>query len=91
MTDAELLAFTKKSLRVASTSFDDEIGVLIQAAEADITQATDKAFDITDSVQCNAVAIYCQAYFGYGDDKALERYQKILQSIGLRKIKEIQP
>lgn len=86
MTDAELLAFAKKSLRVASTSFDDEIKVLIEAAEADITQATDAEFDITDPVQCNAVAIYCQAYFGYGDDKAVERYQQMLQCIGLRKI-----
>lgn len=86
MTDVELLAFAKKSLRVASTSFDDEINVLIQAAQADITQATDVAFDITDPVQCNAVAIYCQAYFGYGDDKAVERYQQMLQCIGLRKI-----
>ena len=91
MTNDELLAFAKKSLRVASTSFDDEIKILIDSAKADITQATDIEFDIEDSVQCNAVAIYCQAYFGYGDEKAVERYQKILQCIGLRKIKEIQP
>lgn len=90
MTENELLVFVKKSLRIASTSFDDEINVLILAGENDITQATDKAFDITDPVQCNAVAIYCQAYFGYGDEKAVERYQQILQAIGLRKIKEIQ-
>lgn len=91
MTNVELLAFTKKSLRVASNSFDDEIEALIQVAEDDISQATDKDFDITDSVQCNAVAVYCQAYFGYGDDKAVERYKDMLTQIGLRKIKEIQP
>ncbi len=91
MTNEELLVFTKKSLRVASNSFDDEIEALIQAAENDISQATDKDFDITDSVQCNAVAVYCQAYFGYGDDKAGERYKEMLTQIGLRKIKEIQP
>ena len=51
MTDQELLAFTKKSLRVASTAFDDEIQVLIDAGKEDITQATDKDFDITDKVQ----------------------------------------
>lgn len=84
MTEETLLAFVKKSLRVASNSFDDEINALISAAEADITQATDITFDITDSVQCNAVAIYCQAHFGYGDDDAAKRYQQILQSIGLR-------
>lgn len=91
MTNEELLAFTKKSLRVASNSFDDEIQALIQMAQDDITQATDKAFDITDSVQCNAVAVYCQGYFGYGDEKAVERYKDMLTQIGLRKIKEVQP
>ena len=64
MTTEELMAFVKISLRVASESFDDEIEALIDAAKTDITQATDKAFDITDKVQCNAVAVYCQAYFG---------------------------
>lgn len=91
MTNEELLTYTKKSLRVASNSFDDEIQALIQMAQDDITQATDKAFDITDSVQCNAVAVYCQAYFGYGDEKAVERYKVMLTQIGLRKIKEVQP
>lgn len=86
MTELELMAFVKKTLRVASDTFDDEIQALIESAEADITQATDKAFDITDSVQCNAVAVYCQAYFGYGDDKALARYKDMLIQIGLRKI-----
>lgn len=86
MTEQELMAFVKKSLRVASDTFDDEIQALIGSAEADITQATDKAFDITDSVQCNAIAVYCQAYFGYGDDKALARYKDMLIQIGLRKI-----
>lgn len=86
MTEQELMAFVKKSLRVASDTFDDEIQALIESGEADITQATDKAFDITDSVQCNAIAVYCQAYFGYGDDKALTRYKDMLIQIGLRKI-----
>lgn len=86
MTEIELMAFVKKSLRVASDTFDDEIQALIESAEADITQATDKAFDVTDSVQCNAIAVYCQAYFGYGDDKALARYKDMLIQIGLRKI-----
>ena len=89
MTSTELFTFTKKSLRITSTAFDDEITALIAAAEADISQATDAAFDLTDPVQCNAVPVYCQAYFGFGDDKAVERYQQMLQAIGLRKIKEV--
>lgn len=88
MTDTELLTFVKNSLRVITSTFDAEINTLIDAAKLDITQATDEEFDITDSVQCNAVAVYCQAYFGYGDDKAVTRYQQMLQSIGLRHIKE---
>lgn len=89
MTDTELLTFVKKSLRVITSTFDAEIDALIDAAKLDITQATDEEFDITDAVQCNAVAVYCQAYFGYGDEKAVTRYQQMLQSIGLRHIKEI--
>lgn len=89
MTDTELLTFVKNSLRVITSTFDTEINALIDAAKLDITQATDEEFDITDAVQCNAVAVYCQAYFGYGDEKAVTRYQQMLQSIGLRHIKEI--
>lgn len=84
MTDTELLTFVKNSLRVVTSTFDAEINVLIDAAKADITQATNDEFDITDPVQCNAVAVYCQAYFGYGDEKAINRYQQMLQMIGLR-------
>lgn len=89
MTAEQLKAFCKTSLRITSTAFDSEIDELIEAGKDDITQATDAAFDIDDAVQCNAVALYVQAYFGYGDDKALARYKDILQSIGLRKIKSI--
>lgn len=87
MTTAELLSFVKKSLRITSTVFDEEIQVLINAAQSDITQAVDEAFNPSDPVQCNAVAVYCQAYFGYGDEKAVARYKDMLQAIGLRHIK----
>ena len=87
MTANELLSFVKKSLRITSTAFDEEVQVLIDSAQADISQAVDQDFDITDKVQCNVVAVYCQAYFGYGDDKAVARYKDMLQAIGLRHIK----
>lgn len=87
MTKDELFSFTKKSLRITSTAFDDEVKALTTAATVDISQSIDRAFDIDDAVQCNAVAVYCQAYFGMGDDKALARYKDMLQSIGLRNIK----
>ena len=88
-TSSELLTYCKTSLRLTSTAFDSEVNQLIAAAIADINQATDAPFDITDEVQCNAVALYCQAYFGYGDEKQEKRYQQMLQRIGLRKIKNI--
>lgn len=87
MTSEQLFNFTKKSLRITSTSFDDEISVLLESAKNDISQATDVPFSLIDPVQCNAAAVYVQAHFGSGDDKAEERYQKMLQAIGLRKIK----
>ena len=87
MTATELLSFVKKSLRITSTVFDEEVQVLINSAQSDISQAVDEAFDINDPVQCNAVAVYCQAYFGYGDEKAVARYKDMLQAIGLRHIK----
>lgn len=89
MTDLELFTYCKTSLRLTSTVFDSELNVLIAAAKKDITQATDSAFDITDEVQCNAAALYCKANFGYGDEKSEARYQKVLQAIGLRKIKDL--
>lgn len=88
-TSSALFTYCKTSLRLTSEVFDSEVNRLIAAAEADITQATDSAFDLSDDVQCNAVALYCQAYFGYGDEKAEERYQRMLQRIGLRKIKDL--
>lgn len=90
MTAAELKTFVKKSLRIVSNAFDDEIDALIEAGQKDITQATDAAFDLNDPVQCNAVAVYVQAFFGYGDEKAADRYKDMLQSIGLRKIKQVE-
>lgn len=87
MTNEELFNFTKKSLRVTSTAFDDEIKPLITAATIDIAESIDKPFDITNPVQCNAVAVYCQAYFGFGDEKAQTRYKDMLQAIGLRNLK----
>lgn len=88
--ELNLLTFCKNSLRITSNAFDEEINVLIDAAKTDINQATDKEFDITDMVQCNAVAVYVQAYFGYGNEKAVERYQSMIQAIGLRKVKDIE-
>ena len=54
-----------------------------------VTLGTNTPFSADDEVQVQAVSLYCQAYFGYGDEKAEKRYQQQLQRIGLRKIKNI--
>lgn len=86
---SELLSYCKTSLRLTSTAFDSEVAQLIGAAIADINQATDSPFSPDDDVQVQAVALYCQANFGYGDEKVEKRYQQVLQRIGLRKIKDL--
>lgn len=86
---SELLSYCKTSLRLTSTAFDSEVTQLIGAAIADINQATDSPFSADDDVQVQAVALYCQAYFGYGDEHVEKRYQQVLQRIGLRKIKDL--
>lgn len=86
---SELLSYCKTSLRLTSTAFDSEVTQLIGAAIADINQATDSPFSADDDVQVQAVALYCQANFGDGDEKVEKRYQQVLQRIGLRKIKDL--
>lgn len=86
MTDTELLAYAKVSLRVASTAYDTEIENLISAGKTDITQACERGFDADDSVMCDAVVLYVKANFSQTlDDKAYSRYQQRLACIGLRK------
>lgn len=85
MTQEELLALTKKSLRVTSTAFDSEIEQLIDAGKKDIEQATGITFDMSDSVQIQAVVVYCKANFGMNaKEKDYQLYQQRLQCIGLR-------
>ena len=83
---SQLLAYAKNALRLTSNVFDEEVTALIMTAMADIEQATDGPFDVNNLVQVQAVALYCQAYFGYGDEKAERRYQDMLKRIGLRMI-----
>lgn len=89
MTSEELLKVVKTSLRVVSDAYDDEINHLISAGQEDISQACDSEFDMDDNVQCNAVVMYVKANFSVNqDEKAYELYQKRLQCIGLRKMKD---
>ena len=85
MTQEELLALAKNSLRVTSTAFDAEIEQLINTGIADIEQATGVSFDMDDNVQIQTVVIYCKANFGMNaKEKDYSLYQQRLQCIGLR-------
>lgn len=87
MTDQELLALCKVSLRLKTTAYDELISSLIQAAKTDISEACDADFDPDDDNECHAVVLYVKGLFPYiPDDKSWELYQKRLSVIGTRKI-----
>lgn len=87
MTDQELLALCKVSLRLTTTAYDELIESLISAAKLDINQACDADFDPDDDNECHAVVLYVKGQFPYQpDEKTWELYQKRLSVIGTRKI-----
>lgn len=87
MTDQELLALCKVSLRLTTTAYDELIESLISAAKLDISQACDADFDPDDDNECHAVVLYVKGQFPYQpDEKTWELYQKRLSVIGTRKI-----
>ena len=87
MTDEELMALCKTSLRLTTNAYDDMITNLIDAAKADISKACDSAFGLDDLNECTAVVLYVKGMFPYQpDEKSFELYQKRLSVIGTRKI-----
>lgn len=87
MTDQELLALCKISLRLTTTAYDGLIESLISAAKLDIGQACDADFDPDDDNECHAVVLYVKGQFPYQpDEKSWNLYQKRLSVIGTRKI-----
>lgn len=87
MTDQELLALCKVSLRITTTAYDLLLSSLISAAKLDVSQACDVDFDPDDDNECHAVVLYVKGQFPYQpDEKSWELYQKRLSVIGTRKI-----
>lgn len=84
MTD--LLTACKLNMRITTTSFDSEIGLLINEAQADITSACDSEFDGNNPDECRLVILYVKGMFGDGDSKSWELYKERLSVIGTRKI-----
>jgi len=63
-----LLDAVKKSLRISSDDFDDEVQDLIDAAKADLILSgvsSEKVNTDTDVLIKRAVTCYCKANFGY--------------------------
>lgn len=68
MTNAEILAKVKVSLRVTTDAFDDEISDLISACQSDL-QAGGVAIPSTiDTFVLQAIKTYCRAHFGNPDN-----------------------
>lgn len=87
MTDLELLALCKISLRLKTTAYDEYIASLITAAKQDISEACDADFDPDNENECHAVILYVKGQFSYQpDEKSWDLYQKRLAVIGTRKV-----
>lgn len=64
MTEQEILAKVKMSLRVTTNAFDDEISDLISACESDLQAAGVVIPSATDTFVLQAIKTYCRAHFG---------------------------
>lgn len=85
MTEPELKALVKQSLRVSTATFDTEIDNLIAQAEDDISKSCNHDFNIENLDECNMVVLYCKGLFGDGDEKCWNIYSDRLKTIGVRK------
>ena len=85
-TDQELLELCKASIRITTTTYDDNLEQLISAAKEDISASCDVDFDNENENECNAVVLYVKGMFPYQpDEKSWDLYQKRLSVIGTRK------
>ena len=65
-----MLDFVKKSLRVSSAAFDDELSALIDEADEDLTRA---GVENTETkLYKRAVVCYCRTYFGEREERERE-------------------
>jgi len=81
-----MLASVKKALRASSSSFDDEVMELIEAAKLDLKIAGIKVSDSPDALIKRAITIYCKAHFGYDNpeaDRFRDSYVMLKQHLSL--------
>lgn len=73
-----LLDKLKKTLRISSEAFDEEINDLIEAAQLDLELSGvvhEKAIDEGDALICRAISVYVKANFGF-DNPDADRFQQ---------------
>lgn len=70
-----MLEKIRKSLRITSTNFDDEIQDLIDSAKVDMKISGVEVINEEDPLIKRAIDFYCKANF-YIDNKDADRYQK---------------
>lgn len=77
MSDTTPFDMVKKSLRVTTTAFDDQITFLMTAAMYDlgIAEVNGESVALTDPLVLLAVTTYCRMHFGQPDD-----YDRLKQS-----------
>ena len=69
-----MLDLVKKSLRITSTAFDDELNNLILSAQLDLGIAGVVVPETLDAIVKTAICTYCKLHFGRPDD--FDRLQK---------------
>ena len=69
-----MLEIVKMSLRVYTDAFDDELNMLIEAAQDDLCIAGVSNFDESEAAVTKAVVTYCKLHFGMPSDA--DRLQK---------------
>lgn len=76
-----ILAAVKKSLRITTTTFDDDLGELIAAAERDLLTGGVNLNDNTEPLVRQAIKFYCRANFQNGDSKERDLYNDRFQRL----------
>lgn len=69
-----MLALVKKSLRISSVAFDDEVNNLIKAAILEM-QRVGIVYDENNEMIQQAVVQFCKSRFGY-DNKEADRFER---------------
>ena len=74
-----MLNLIKKSLRVSTSEYDDEINALIAECKKDLQISGVYYVDENDSLIKRAIRVYCSAHFGEPTNQSelLEIYDKV--------------